>query len=132
MVYMALIFVGIPLILLYLGSFYYKTEGMASSNAVKKEVEILFFSADWCPHCTKAKPIVEDVKAKFDGRTINNKTISFKDIDCTVETQDMKRNMEKYNVEGFPTIIIQSGDDITKYDGKVEKNELTTFIKNNM
>ncbi len=132
LIYMALIFVGIPLILLYLGSFYYKTEGMASSNAVKKEVEILFFSADWCPHCTKAKPIVEDLKAKFDGRTINNKTISFKDIDCTVETQDMKRNMEKYNVEGFPTIIIQSGDDITKYDGKVEKNELTTFIKNNM
>ena len=131
-VFMALIFVGIPLILLYLGSSYYKTEGMAGSNAVKKEVEILFFSADWCPHCTKAKPIVEDVKATFDGRTINNKTISFKYIDCTVETQDMKRNMEKYNVEGFPTIIIQSGDDITKYDGKVEKNELTTFIKNNM
>ena len=89
-VYMALIFVGIPLILLYLGSSYYKTEGMASSTAVNEEVEVLFFYADWCPHCTKAKPIVDDIKAKFDGRTINNKTISFKYIDCTVETQDMK------------------------------------------
>jgi len=131
-IYMALYFVGIPLILLYLGSFYYKTEGMTGSDAVKKEVEILFFSADWCPHCTKAKPIVEDLKAKFDGRTINNKTISFKDIDCTVETQDMKRNMEKYNVEGFPTIIMQSGDVVTKFDGKVEKDELTKFIKKNV
>jgi thiol-disulfide isomerase/thioredoxin len=132
LVYMALIFVGIPLILLYLGSFYYKTEGMTGSNAVNEEVEVLFFYADWCPHCTKAKPIVDDIKAKFDGRTINNKTISFKYIDCTVETQDMKRNMEKYNIEGFPTIIIQTGDAVIKYDGKVENNELTTFIKDNM
>jgi hypothetical protein len=49
-----------------------------------------------------------------------------------VETQDMKRNMEKYNIEGFPTIIIQTGDAVIKYDGKVENNELTTFIKDNM
>ena len=40
--------------------------------------------------------------------------------------------MEKYNIEGFPTIIIQNGDDVTKYDGKVENNEITEFIKNNM
>ena len=145
MIYMALFFVGIPLILLYLGNRYYigsmsgnggendyKTEGMTGSNAVNGEVEVLFFYADWCPHCTKAKPIVDDIKSKFDGRTINNKTISFKEVDCTVETQDIKRNMEKYNIEGFPTVIIQKGKDVIKYDGKVEKNELTTFINDNM
>jgi len=140
MVYWALFLVGIPLILLYLGVLYYRTyagndyqtEGMTSPNGEKKDVEILFFFADWCPHCTKAKPIIRDIKAKFDGRTINNKTITFKDIDCTVETQDTKRFIEKYNVESFPTIIIQTGDDTVKYDGKVEQGEFTKFIEQNI
>ena len=140
MVYWALFLVGIPLILLYLGVLYYRTyagndyqtEGMTSPNGEKKDVEILFFFADWCPHCTKAKPIIRDIKAKFDGRTINNKTITFKDIDCTVETQDTKRFIEKYNVESFPTIIIQTGDDTVKYDGKVEQEEFTKFIEQNI
>ena len=103
-----------------------------SNNKEKGDATLYFFYADWCPHCTKAKPIIRDIKAKFDGRTINNKTITFKDIDCTVETQDTKRFIEKYNVESFPTIIIQTGDDTVKYDGKVEQEEFTKFIEQNI
>ena len=40
--------------------------------------------------------------------------------------------IEKYNVESFPTIIIQTGDDTVKYDGKVEQEEFTKFIEQNI
>ena len=101
-------------------------EGMTNSN----NAEVIFFFADWCPHCTKAKPIVSDLKSKYNGRTINNKKVEFKDVDCSVETQDMKRDMEKYDVESFPTIIIQVGDKVTKFEDKVEASSLSEFIQN--
>lgn len=110
----------------------YNVEGMTSSSENMQQAEIIFFFADWCPHCTKAKPIVADIKSKYNGLTINNKNIIFKDVDCSVETQDTKREIEKYDVESFPTILIQIGDKVTKFDDTVENSKLSEFIENTL
>lgn len=131
-----LIIITLLLVLYYVRDYMYSVkeldtkEGMTGSG--ENEAEVIFFFADWCPHCTKAKPIVDDLKSKYNNRTINNKKVSFKYIDCSVETQDMKRDMEKYDVESFPTIVIQNGDKVTKFEDKVEAEALSQFIEKNI
>ena len=35
------------------------------------EVDIMMFTADWCPHCKKAKPIWEDLfNNTYDGKVV--------------------------------------------------------------
>lgn len=124
------------IVLYYVRAYMYKIQELDTKEAMtgssNNEAEIIFFFADWCPHCTKAKPIVDELKSKYNNRTINNKKVSFKYIDCSVETQDMKRDMEKYDVESFPTIVIQNGDKVTKFEDKVEAEALSEFIEKNI
>lgn len=128
-----LIITTLLLVLYYVRDYIYRIKELDTKEAMtgssNNEAEIIFFFADWCPHCTKAKPVVNELKSKYNGRTINNKNVSFKDVDCSVETQDMKRDMEKYDVESFPTIVIQIGDEVTKFEDKVEAETLSQFIQ---
>jgi thiol-disulfide isomerase/thioredoxin len=128
-----LIITTLLLVLYYVRDYIYRIKELDTKEAMtgssNNEAEIIFFFADWCPHCTKAKPVVNELKSKYNGRTINNKNVSFKDVDCSVETQDMKRDMEKYDVESFPTIAIQIGDEVTKFEDKVEAETLSQFIQ---
>ena len=72
-----LIIITLLLVLYYVRDYMYSVkeldtkEGMTGSG--ENEAEVIFFFADWCPHCTKAKPIVDDLKSKYNNRTINNK-----------------------------------------------------------
>jgi thiol-disulfide isomerase/thioredoxin len=45
------------------------TNGSGSSGG--QNAEILFFFADWCPHCKAAKPIWNDLKSEYENKTIN-------------------------------------------------------------
>ena len=101
-------------------------EGMEGGE---KQAELLFFFADWCPHCKKAKPIVDEIKNKYDKRTINFHTINVTYVDCTNETQESKRLLEQYEVEGFPTIFLKIGKNVTKYEESPSKDELSKFIE---
>lgn len=102
-------------------------EGMEDGG--EKQAELLFFFADWCPHCKKAKPIVDEIKNKYDKRTINFHTINVTYVDCTNETQESKRLLEQYEVEGFPTIFLKIGKNVTKYEESPSKDELSKFIE---
>jgi len=101
-------------------------EGMESGN---KQAEVLFFFADWCPHCKKAKPIVQEVKNKYDKQTINNHSIRFTYVDCTNETQESKRLLEQYEIEGFPTLLLKVKNNVTKYEESPTKSDLSNFIE---
>lgn len=95
---------------------------------------ILFFSADWCPHCQKAKPEWEAVKAKMDGTSVKGNTLVFEEVDCTAkppsqETQDL---MKQYSVEGFPTIVLVKNGTPTTLQGKPTEESISTFIDSNM
>ena len=68
-------------------------------------VQIIFFTVDWCPHCKKSLPIWKKFTEKYNGKTIGGYTISCETYDCTKNNDNIvKRTMDKYNIEGFPTI----------------------------
>jgi thiol-disulfide isomerase/thioredoxin len=97
-------------------------------NPSSKQAELLFFSVDWCPHCKTAKPEWDSVKQDYQGKTVNGYTLVFTDINCTDENADIERLMNKYNIEGFPTIKLLKDGQVIEFDAKPTKNSLEQFI----
>ena len=102
-----------------------------------RTAEVLFFYADWCPHCKKVKDpagssmwdkLITSERVK-DGTIINGYAIKYVAKDCTnnkdPETQEA---LDKYKVEGFPTFKIALGKEIIEFDAKPELDTLERFI----
>jgi thiol-disulfide isomerase/thioredoxin len=97
----------------------------AKSN---KHAELMFFYADWCPHCKTAKPIWNDLKTQYQNKTINGYQVLFTEVNCTSESAETEQLMNKYNIEGFPTIKLIKDGQIIEYDAKPTKETLNEFL----
>jgi len=100
----------------------------SSQNSNSKDAEIMFFYVDWCPHCKTAKPAWNDVKSEYENKTINGYKVIFTEINCTEETAEVESLMNKYNIEGFPTIKLLKDGQVIEYDAKPTKETLTQFL----
>jgi len=90
--------------------------------------ELLFFSANWCPHCKAAKPIWDELKTEYENKTINGYKIYFTAIDCSEETTETDKLLNQYNVEGYPTIKLLKDGQVIEYDAKPTKATLVQFL----
>lgn len=102
-------------------------EGLENKSPAK-EAEIMLFYADWCPHCKTAKPEWESVKSEYDGKVINGYKVLFKEYNCTAETPENEQLMDKYKVEGFPTIKLIKDNQVVEYDAKPSKDTIKQFL----
>lgn len=100
----------------------------SSSSDSNKEAELLFFFADWCPHCIKAKPEWNSMRTEYDGKTINGYIIKFKEVNCTTETEEVEKMVDKYKVEGYPTVKLLKDGQVIEYDAKVTKSTMEEFL----
>jgi len=103
------------------------SSGNASGNG-SNTVELFIFTADWCPHCKAAKPEWDAIKAKYDNTELNGYMILFKDINCTTNSPNTDSLMDKYNVEGFPTVKMLKDGKIINFEAKITQSNLTQFI----
>jgi thiol-disulfide isomerase/thioredoxin len=103
-------------------------EGMTDGSSSGKEVEIMLFHTDWCPHCKTAKPEWDQVKTEFDGKQVNGRKVIFTDVNCTNESPDVERMMNAYKIEGYPTIKLIKDNQIIDFDAKPTKDTLKQFI----
>jgi len=93
-----------------------------------KSAELLFFYAEWCPHCKTAKPIWNDIRAQYENKTINGYRVVFTEVNCSEETPEVDKLMNQYSVEGYPTIKLLKDGQIIEYDAKPSKDTLTQFL----
>ena len=93
------------------------------------EVELMFFFANWCPHCKTAKPEWEKAKTQYNNTNMNGYKILFVDVDCTQPDSKTTAMMDKYNIEGYPTIILIKNNEVITYDAKVTYDHLVQFLK---
>jgi thiol-disulfide isomerase/thioredoxin len=93
-----------------------------------KGAELIFFYADWCPHCKAAKPIWNDLKTEYENKTINGYKVVFTEIDCTEETAEVEKLMNQYDIEGYPTIKLLKDGQVIDYDAKPSRETLTKFL----
>jgi thiol-disulfide isomerase/thioredoxin len=119
--------------------YYYSNSNMNSSYKPNSEkvpigssqsstAELLFFYADWCPHCKAAKPIWNELKSEYQNKTINGYQVIFTEVDCTTESDETDKMMNKYSVEGYPTIKLLKDGQVIEYDAKPSKETLTQFL----
>lgn len=114
-------------------TYYANAEGVgnassSSSNGPSKQAELMLFYADWCPHCKTAKPIWNDLKTQYQNKTINGYQVIFTEINCTTESAETEQMMNKYNIEGFPTIKLLKDGQIIEYDAKPTRETLNEFL----
>ena len=87
---------------------------------------LLFFYADWCPHCTNFKPEV----LKFKQQNEANKQLEVKMLEESACPPEL---MKKHNVRGFPTVVLVTVDGAGQehadtYNGERSSDGLQHFI----
>ena len=82
-------------------------------------IVMLEFYASWCPHCKRMAPVVDDLKALFDGRA----AIYQFDID---ENSELASTLE---VESIPTFIIyRDGEEMWRTSGEIPADSLSSKL----
>ena len=85
--------------------------------------ELYLFKAEWCGHCRSFK---EDWNKLQNNNDLKNK-ISFITMDSDLNQKEIK----EWNIEGFPTIILKSGENAIEYNGKRNLDNIIDFINDN-
>jgi thiol-disulfide isomerase/thioredoxin len=103
-------------------------EYSALDSSTPKNANLMLFYVDWCPHCKTAKPEWDNLKQLYQDKTINGYNISFTEYNCTNETPEIEQLMNKYKIEGYPTIKLVKDNQIIEYDAKPTKSTLEQFL----
>lgn len=105
-----------------------ETKNMANYNGRLSEARLMLFTADWCPHCKKAKPEWENFTKTNDGMEIGNYKIVTESVDCT-EGDDPR--IQQYGIDGYPTLIlVKDQDQRINFDAKITEDNMNGFINN--
>ena len=102
---------------------------VANANTRKKQAEVLFFFADWCPHCKKAKPEWNQFKEEYNQKEVNGYVITCREVDCTNDDDiTATKLIADYNIQSYPTIIMLIGENRIDYDAKVTTSGLEQLV----
>lgn len=109
-----------------------KLEDVSNKLPSADEVSVLFFFADWCPACQRAKPAWEDFMKKYDktNATIKGRRVACRPMDCTNnKDRAVKDQLSLYNIRGFPTIVLVSGTKNIQMDTSISVEKIEKFIE---
>jgi len=95
------------------------------------DVLIYFFHVDWCPHCKTALPEWNTFSSNYDDAEINGYTVRCMDKDCTKDSDPaIKEMIQKFEIEGYPTIKMVKDGKTIDFDAKVTNGNLEKFVAN--
>jgi len=81
---------------------------------------LLDFFANWCGHCQKLLPLLDDVAAEMDGKI----RVMKMNVD---ENRDLA---QKYEIKGLPTMVLfQGGGEIDRLIGFMPKDRIIEKVK---
>jgi thiol-disulfide isomerase/thioredoxin len=109
-------------------AFHANRENVPTGDTEAKTATVMLFYVDWCPHCKTAKPAWNEVKAEYEGTIINGYKVSFIEYNCTKESAENQALMDKYKIEGFPSIILIKDKQVIDYDAKPSKATIVQFL----
>jgi thiol-disulfide isomerase/thioredoxin len=84
-----------------------------------KKPAFMLFKADWCGHCNEFKPLWNEL--------INDSKLKKKYNFMTIDSNDEKE-VQKYNIKGYPTLLLKKDDKIIEFDGTRDRDTLIKFL----
>lgn len=102
-----LMVLAVLLVLLYV----YNTSSEGFESNYKS---VIILKAEWCGHCKEAAP---EFKKLVDASPITLEDGTKVDVKI-LDADNDKEEVGKYNIKGFPTILIVEGSTTTEYPGK--------------
>ena len=87
----------------------------AKNDSITKDTVLIFY-APWCGHCKRSMGEFKDAVSQGNGKVMM----------INSDDPDSKELIEKYNVNGFPTIMKASGE---KYTGPRTSSGIINFAK---
>lgn len=90
----------------------------------EKNCQLMFFYTTWCPYCKKSRVEWNNFKSYWNHKKIDDYVLSFSEIDC--DTHEDIAN--KYNIVGYPSIILIKDDNVFRFDAKPEVEQLNQFL----
>jgi len=100
----------------------YTAEGFYDSGAT---ATFTMFGVDWCPHCVAAKPEFEKLGST---KTIGGKTVTMR----YVNPEKDKQSAAGYDIQGYPTLFLESGGQRKKYSGGRTAPEFEAWLAQNL
>jgi thiol-disulfide isomerase/thioredoxin len=115
---------SILLILLVLLRFYHNrtTEGFEGANK-----SVIICKADWCGHCKKAAPEFNKLLTASPITLKDGSKVTVKILDADKD----KSEVSKYNVKGFPSVLIVDSGQTTEYPGERTASGIMEFLNSN-
>jgi thiol-disulfide isomerase/thioredoxin len=101
---------------------------VANENHRKKEADVMFFHADWCPHCKKAEPEWTTFCSQNDGKEINGYIVHCVDVNCTKETNEVTNTINQYGISSYPTVKLVKDNETIEFDSKITSSSLDAFV----
>ena len=102
-------------------------ENNPETETATKTAHLMLFYVDWCPHCKTAKPEWNALKEEYDGKAINGYIVVFEEYNCTEESSQ-EELINKYKIEGYPTIKLIKDNQVIEYDAKPTKETMEKFL----
>ena len=68
------------------------------------------------------------MKSEYENKTINGYTVLFTEVNCTNESPEVEKMINKYKIEGYPTIKLLKDGNVIEYDAKPSKDTLEQFL----
>ena len=115
-------------------------EGLESINALtatdvlpsKKQLYVVYFTADWCTPCNQMKPhwrhktVVDQLKKYKDTK----RGTTYKPYKVDIDLEKNKSILKKYKVTGIPCIILMTNDgkEWGRSSGYQNQTQLRTFL----
>lgn len=96
----------------------YLQKKMSKMSGGSSQKELMLFKANWCGHCKSFLPIWEKITSD------SNIKINFKTFDSDLH----KKEMQDFNIEGFPTILYKVNNKLIEYNGNRDEKSVRDFI----
>ncbi|KAL1490601.1 hypothetical protein ABEB36_013267 [Hypothenemus hampei] len=89
----------------------------------KNDIVLVMFYAPWCGHCNRMKPDYISAAQQLESE-------GFKKCLAMVDCTENPTLMEKYDIQGFPTIkLFKNGIFVTDYKGKRTVDDIKQFVR---
>jgi protein disulfide-isomerase-like protein len=123
-----LLFLLALLLIVYLIYVNYLKEGFETKpddleEQIKDGKKVVLFYADWCGHCKDLKPTWDEVAKK-----INKEEKRMLKVNCGGSKAEDKEITSKYDIDGYPTIIIFENGEPKHYKGGRSEEDLLALF----